>query len=146
MNIEKIIPLRFGKNVEGIILDNAYDEYNRNRFIDFVKKNHTSYIYCRDVDLRLLSSFSQIEYLTLPEEAEHLENLRCLSELKGIEITAQCLSKIDLSWFPQLDCLVVHGQPVQEIICDNLNHLYCSQWSMKDLRNFIGVRLSLIHI
>lgn len=140
MEIETIMAPRFGKNVKGIILDNAYDVYKRNRFIEYVKDRQISYIYCRDVDLRLLSWFSQVEYLTVPEEAEHLENLQCLSELKGLEITAQCLSHVDLGWFPQLDRLVVHGQPHQAIICDGINYLYCSQWSMKDFRNLIGVR------
>lgn len=133
MNIEQTSSIRFGQENKGIVLDDAYDIYKRNRYVDFVNKNQIVYIQSRDVDMRLLSNFHHIKYLTVPEEAEFLESLACLRELRGLEITAQCLLKVNLDWFPQLDCIVIHGQPHERIQCNTINSLYCIQWTMKDL-------------
>ena len=73
MDIEQRINLHFGEKVSGIVLDDAYDLWRKNRYIEYVKGNHVIYIFSRDADMRNLSDFSHIEYLTVPEEAEHLE-------------------------------------------------------------------------
>ena len=140
MDIEQRIDLHFGEKVSGIVLDNAYDLWRKNKYIEYVKNNHVIYIFSRDTDMRNLSDFSHIEYLTVPEEAEHLESLICLTNLKGLEISARCLSHINLSWFPKLDDLVVHGQPDEASDFTSIRRLYCSQWEMKDLRGFWGIQ------
>lgn len=138
MNIEQISNLRFGEEFFGIILDDAYDVMKKNKYIDFVKKNQVKYISSRDVDMRNLLDFCHIEYLTVPEDAEHLESLSYLTELKGLEITAKCLSQINLKWFSRLDSLVVHGQPKETIDFTSLKRLYCLQWKIRDLSYFCG--------
>lgn len=147
MEIKETHSLRFGSEIKGIILDNAYDTYCKNRYIDYMQKDEITYLLCQDVDMSLLKDFKKTEYLTVPEEAENLGALCDLDKIKGLELTAACLAQIDLNWFPLLEILVVHGQPVKKITCDKIRKIYCCQWAMKELTDFISAKnLKSLHL
>ncbi len=97
----------FGEDIHGIVLDNSYDEYNRNEYVKHVKKEGIRYLCAQDTDMRMVASFEDIEFLKIPPEAEYLEALRSLKSLKGIWVCSEELAKMDLSWFPTLQELSV---------------------------------------
>jgi hypothetical protein len=125
-----------GRTVDGITLDDAYDGFKRNRYIDFVKNENINYIWSQDNDMDLLSFFPDIEYLTIPGGAENLKSVQKLRKLKGIELSYNCFSEIDFNDFSEIESLVIHGQindtnKLAKI--KTLKHLYCSQWELKSL-------------
>ena len=116
----------FDGNDNGIILDDAYDLYKRNQYAKYIKENSINYLRCQDVDMNLLTSFPNIEFVTIPEDAENIEGLYNLRMLKGLEITANKLELLDLSCFSNLEYLIIHNYSKEHnllINCKQLKHL-----------------------
>lgn len=136
MNINKHISIFFKNLANGIVLDNAYDIYMRNQYIDYVYNKNINYIWSQDIDMNMISFFPDIEFLTVPQDAENIQALYNLKKLKGIEISARCLDELDLSQFNNLEYLLVIEKPKKMNNlegCKNLKHLYCSQWKILDI-------------
>ena len=74
MNIKKD-RLLFFNNAEGIILDDAYDILKRKEYVKYVEENDIKYIRSQDVDMVNMTYFPDIEYLTVPDDAENLATL-----------------------------------------------------------------------
>ena len=144
----------------GFVLDNAYEQYYLNRYIEYYKKNGAEYIRCQDDDLSNLSSFKDLKYLKISADAYNFEALADLTELSGLEI---CLSQLEsvskdvkkrikslilhcdddkikgLSEFPDLKDLKADGYPgfknTDLSFCEglNLNNLYLTSKYLKSL-------------
>lgn len=142
MNIKNHISDFFQNLAQGIILDNAYDLYLRNRYIDYVDKFNINYISSQDIDMNMLKFFPNIEFLTVPPDAENLHALYNLKKLKGIEIFARCFDDLDLTKFENLEYLLVQEQPQnihQLEHCKKLKHLKCSQWDSTDVSDLKSI-------
>ncbi len=107
MRLQKDTWRYFGEEIEGVVLDNAYDEYNKNAYKKHIAAEDIRYVCARDTDMRVVALFEELEFLKIPPEAENLECLQALKRLKGIWICGDELEKIRLSWFPALEKLVV---------------------------------------
>ena len=138
MCFSKITSLRFN-NINGITLDNAYDLYMREKYISFIRENDIRYIRCQDNDMSLLSYFSDIEFLTVPEDAENIWYIENLKKLRGLEISAKFFDALDLSKLPFLENIVIFETPKRMKKLEkipNLKQLWCVQWDIKDLMCF----------
>lgn len=143
MNIKTHFSIFFQDLAQGIVLDNAYDLYLRNRYIDYVDENKINYIFSQDVDMNLVSFFPNVEFLTIPEEAQNLQALYSLRKIRGMEISARCLEILDLSKFENLEYLLIRGQPenvAQLENCKKLRILKCLQWKMSDLTKLKSIK------
>lgn len=142
MNIKTHFSIFFQDLAQGIVLDNAYDLYLRNRYIDYVDKFNINYISSQDIDMNMLKFFPNIEFLTVPPDAENLHALYNLKKLKGIEIFARCFDDLDLTKFENLEYLLVQEQPQnihQLEHCKKLKHLKCSQWDSTDVSDLKSI-------
>ena len=106
--IKTITSVYYDGKDNGIILDDAYDLYKRNEYLKYVKENSVNYLRCQDVDMNLLAFFPDIEFITIPDEAENIEGVYNIKKLKGLEITARNLELLDLSRFSWLEYLIIH--------------------------------------
>ena len=142
MNITKYSSHCFFENVNGIRFDDAYDIIKRKAYIKYVAEHHINYLHSQDDDMLNVTYFPDIEYLTVPDDAENLEALYSLRNLKGIELRAKQLRTICLSNFPQLTHLSIgdgQAQDMSEIAkISTLTHLYCQQWKLENLCSFTG--------
>ena len=121
--IKNVKSLYYDGKDNGIILDGAYDLYNRNQYIKYVKENSVNYLFCQDVDMGLLGFFPDIEFITIPEDAENIEGVYALKSLRGLEITANKLELLDLSRFSDLEYLVIRDYPKEEDLLLNYKRL-----------------------
>ena len=164
MNIKTETNSFFKKS--GFVLDNAYEQYYLNRYIEYYKKNGAEYIRCQDDDLSNLSSFKDLKYLKISADAYNFEALTDLTELSGLEI---CLSQLNsipeniksqikslflhcednkikgLSSFPDLKDLKADGYPgfnnVDLSFCKglNLHNLYLTSRYIKSLEGIESI-------
>ena len=146
----EVISLYFEGQAKGIILDNAYDVFVRNQYLKYIEKNSINYLRCQDVDMSLLNFFSDIEFITVPEDAENLEELYKLKKLKGLEISARNLAKLDLACFKELEYLVVSDYSKENYSlqsCIRLKHLYLIHSNITSLKNIVvSSKLETIHL
>ena len=82
--IKKVTSLYYNGKDNGIILDDAYDLYKRNQYIKYIKEKSINYLYCQDLDMNLLASFPDMEFITIPEDAENIEGVYNLKLLTGL--------------------------------------------------------------
>lgn len=131
----------FFGNINGLILENIYNQRKRNEYLTFVKKEKINYIFPQDNDMSLLTIFQGIEYLTIPEDAENIESLYALSSLRGIEICADHLTNLSLEKFSNLEFLSIIGHPKDINVIkfkDHIKRLYCNNWNYENLENLFG--------
>lgn len=124
--IKTIASLYYDGKDNGIILDDAYDLYKKNQYVKYVKENSINYLRCQDVDMNLLTFFPNIEFITIPEDAENIEGVYNLRMLKGLEITANKLEFLKLSYFSNLEYLIIHNYSKERnllINCKQVKHL-----------------------
>lgn len=81
--IKTITSLYFDGNDNGIILDDAYDLYKRNQYAKYVKENSINYLRCQDVDMNLLTSFPNIEFVTMGYSYDALDRILEYTETAG---------------------------------------------------------------
>lgn len=143
MDIKKYYSIFFKDFANGIILDNSYNVYNRNRYIDYIEKNEINYIYSQDIDMNMVAFFPKIKFLSVPQDAENLYKLYQLENLIGLEIFASEIDKIELNNFKYLEMLLVRGKPKNLINiqhCKNLRVLSCQQWNLTDLYELSNIK------
>ena len=121
--IKKVTSLYYNGKDNGIILDDAYDLYKRNQYIKYIKEKSINYLYCQDLDMNLLASFPDMEFITIPEDAENIEGVYNLKLLTGLEITANKLKLLDLSYFSNLEYLVIHDYSSKQNLLINCKQL-----------------------
>lgn len=148
--IKNVTSFYYDGKDNGIILDDAYDLYKRSQYIKYVKEHSINYLRCQDVDMNLLTFFPEIEFITVPEDAEHLENIYKLRKLKGLEITANKLKLLDLSGFSNLEYLIVHDYSNGcnlLLNCNKLKHLFIIHSNITDLNSIsINCNLESLHL
>ena len=143
--IEAITSLYFDGKDNGIILDDAYDLYKKNQYVKYVNENSINYLRCQDVDMNLLVFFPDIEFITVPEDAENINAIYNLKKLKGLEISTKNFNKLDLSRLDNLEYLVLYdySKKCQELqSCKNLKHLVIVHSNITDL-NCISANCNL---
>ncbi len=148
--IKNVTSFYYDGKDNGIILDDAYDLYKRSQYIKYVKEHSINYLRCQDVDMNLLTFFPEIEFITVPEDAEHLENIYKLRKLKGLEIAANKLKFLDLSGFSNLEYLIVHDYSNGcnlSLNCNKLKHLFIIHSNITDLNSIsINCNLESLHL
>ena len=148
--IKNVTSLYFDGNDSGIILDDAYDLYKRNQYLKYVKENSINYLRCQDVDMNLLASFPDIEFITIPEDAENIEGIYQIRKLKGLEITAEKLELLDLSYFSYLEYLIIHDYSRGRnllINCKQLKHLCIIHSNIANLKTIsMSSNLESLHL
>lgn len=148
--IKNVTSFYYDGKDNGIILDDAYDLYKRSQYIKYVKEHSINYLRCQDVDMNLLTFFPEIEFITVPEDAEHLENIYKLRKLKGLEIAANKLKLLDLSGFSNLEYLIVHNYSNGcnlSLNCNKLKHLFIIHSNITDLNSIsINCNLESLHL
>jgi len=148
--IKNVTSFYYDGKDNGIILDDAYDLYKRSQYIKYVKEHSINYLRCQDVDMNLLTFFPEIEFITVPEDAEHLENIYKLRKLKGLEIAANKLKLLDLSGFSNLEYLIVHDYSNGcnlLLNCNKLKHLFIIHSNITDLNSIsINCNLESLHL
>lgn len=148
--IKNVTSFYYDGKDNGIILDDAYDLYKRSQYIKYVKEHSINYLRCQDVDMNLLTFFPEIEFITVPEDAEHLENIYKLRKLKGLEIAANKLKLLDLSGFSNLEYLIVHDYSNGcnlSLNCNKLKHLFIIHSNITDLNSIsINCNLESLHL
>lgn len=148
--IKSVTSFYYDGKDNGIILDDAYDLYKRSQYIKYVKEHSINYLRCQDVDMNLLTFFPEIEFITVPEDAEHLENIYKLRKLKGLEIAANKLKLLDLSGFSNLEYLIVHDYSNGcnlSLNCNKLKHLFIIHSNITDLNSIsINCNLESLHL
>lgn len=140
MEIKSFKSLFFEGLDNGIVLDNAYDQYKRNRYIDYINENHINCLEFQDVDMSLLMYFSNIDFLIVPNDAENVEVLNKYNRLIGLEIDADLLEKLDLSLFKQLKYLVVYNFSNQKLDFTLLTNLKSLILRMSDIKNLENLK------
>ena len=138
--IKSVTSLYYDGKDNGIILDDAYDLYKRYQYIKYIQENSINYLYCQDVDMNLLTFFPDIEFITIPEDAENIEGVYNLKSLKGIEITANKLELLDLSYFSNLKYLVIHdysGKQNLLVNCKQLKYLCIIHSDITSLKSIL---------
>lgn len=139
--IKNVKSLYYDGKDNGIILDGAYDLYNKNQYIKYVKENSVNYLYCQDVDMSLLAFFPDIEFITIPEDAENIEGVYTLKSLRGLEITANKLELLDLSRFSDLEDLVIRDYLKERDLllnCKRLKHLCLVHSGVTNLKTILS--------
>lgn len=139
--IKNVKSLYYDGKDNGIILDGVYDLYNRNQYIKYVKENSVNYLFCQDVDMSLLAFFPDIEFITIPEDAENIEGVYALKSLRGLEITAKKLELLDLSRFSDLEYLVIRDYLKEEDLllnCKRLKHLCLVHSGVTNLKTILS--------
>lgn len=148
--IKNVTSFYYDGKDNGIILDDAYDLYKRSQYIKYVKEHSINYLRCQDVDMNLLTFFPEIEFITVPEDAEHLENIYKLRKLKGLEIAANKLKLLELSGFSNLEYLIVHDYSNGcnlSLNCNKLKHLFIIHSNITDLNSIsINCNLESLHL
>lgn len=148
--IKNVTSFYYDGKDNGIILDDAYDLYKRSQYIKYMKEHSINYLRCQDVDMNLLTFFPEIEFITVPEDAEHLENIYKLRKLKGLEIAANKLKLLDLSGFSNLEYLIVHDYSNGcnlSLNCNKLKHLFIIHSNITDLNSIsINCNLESLHL
>ena len=138
--IKKVTSLYYNGTDNGIILDDAYDLYKRNQYIKYIKEKSINYLYCQDLDMNLLASFPDMEFITIPEDAENIEGVYNLKLLTGLEITANKLKLLDLSYFSNLEYLVIHDYSSKQnllINCKQLKYLCIVHSDITSLKSIL---------
>lgn len=139
--IKNVKSLYYDGKDNGVILDGAYDLYNRNQYIKYVKENSVNYLYCQDVDMSLLAFFPDIEFITIPEDAENIEGVYALKSLRGLEITANKLELLELSRFSDLEYLVIRDYLKERDLllnCKRLKHLCLVRSGVTNLKTILS--------
>jgi len=149
--IKTITSLYFDGKDKGIILDNAYDLHIRNQFSKYIKENSINYLRCQDTDINLLTFFPNVEFITLPEDAENIEGLYNLKKLRGLEISSRNLEKLDLFCFSDLEYLIIsdyskeHSYKLQS--CKQLKHICIIHSDISSLESVaINSELESLHL
>ena len=101
----KTISNYFFNDAKGIIIDNAYDSYTLNCLIKYYESNNILFLQSQDNDLNYLDRFSNVEYLSLPQEAYNFDNLNRLTKLKGLSIYSSKIDMIDENILKKLQYL-----------------------------------------
>jgi len=101
----KTISNYFFNDAKGIIIDNAYDAYTLNCLIKYYESNNILFLQSQDNDLNYLDRFSNVEYLSLPQEAYNFDNLNRLTKLKGLSIYSSKIDMIDENILKKLQYL-----------------------------------------
>lgn len=125
---------------DGFILDNGYDPYTLNRYIDYYSANKVEYIRCQDDDLMNLLPFNDVQYIVISEDAIHFDVLDRLCALKGISLHNDQLSCISENVKMRIESLVVHCHTNQAICLNgfpSLKHLSIDGFKNSDL-SFLG--------
>lgn len=139
--IKNVKSLYYDGKDNGVILDGAYDLYNRNQYTKYVKENSVNYLYCQDVDMSLLAFFPDIEFITIPEDAENIEGVYALKSLRGLEITANKLELLELSRFSDLEYLVIRDYLKERDLllnCKRLKHLCLVRSGVTNLKTILS--------
>ena len=108
-------PHHFFPYSDGIIMNNSYNLYYRRLFRQHCLEHNVNYIHSVDVDLSYLHDFPFIEYLTIPPEAENIEEISCLPQLKGLEIPGPRLTEIPHSIIEKIEMLSILEDPVSPL-------------------------------
>ena len=136
---------------DGFLLDDASDPFKKRQYIDYFTTHHTDYICSQDADLRNLLCFREIKYLTIPEEAEHYQDLENISGLIGLELCGTQLSMIPLSVKKNLRYIIVHCSNDNMILAGFPNLLELKMDGFPGFQNpdcqfLIGVKLKRLSI
>lgn len=122
---------------KSIILDNAYDPYVRNRYIEHIAKDDIKSIVFHDNDLSLLKYFPNTEYVQFRSDYENIETLYEFKNLKGISTLSK--APLDFTRFEKLQYLRISpskAQIVQMSNCKNLKNLSIYNYNQSDLSCF----------
>lgn len=125
----------FFNEVKAFEMDDSYDIYKLNHYVEIYKNNGVKYIESKDNDLSYLSRFTDLQYLGVPRDVENIEMIYNLKMLKGLKIYSSSLMKINLAVFDQLEYLWI----IEDVTIRNfdflykIQFLYCQQWSNRDL-------------
>lgn len=133
----------------GMVLDNAYDPFYKSAQYKFYKQNSIRYIRCQDNDLRNLDGFEDVEYLTLPVEAEHFEILSSMKQLHGIEIISSQLHQISPDIQNRLEAISLHYISAFDISIADWKHLRkvgLYGFPYRDLLALKGLNLDVLSI
>jgi hypothetical protein len=147
INEEYSYDIFFGE-VNGIKIDNAYDIYQLNTYKKMYAEKNYNYIDSQDNDLSYLTLFKDIEYIKIPREAENLDFLYELPNLKGMNLYSSCLNKLDITQFKDLKDLFINED--DSIInfedFNNIKSLYLNQFKFKDLNNIVKLDIEMLTI
>lgn len=90
---------------KGLLIDNAYDQYTLNLYVQYSNSNQIEYLQSQDNELGYLNHFEHIKFLSIPEEATNFEELNRLKCLKGLGIFSSSLKDIDFNIIEKLEYL-----------------------------------------
>lgn len=164
----KTISSYFFNEKKGIIIDNAYDAYTLNCLVKYYNSNKIIFLHSQDNDLNYLDKFSNVEYLSLPQEAYNFTKLNQLTNLKGLSIYTSKIDminkkllnellyleliydkkiQIDFKIFNSLKCLKIVNYPFNDISIFNYLEYFELNYCKKivDL-NFLDQLAGLKHI
>lgn len=99
----------FFDSVNGIIIDNMYDDYLKNQQLKVIANNKINYILSQDNDLSYLNHdvFKSVDFLTISKEAENIECIYNLSNLQGIKLYSSVLKKIEIEKLESLNMIYI---------------------------------------
>lgn len=88
----------FFQKESGIIIDDAYDLYKRNRYVQYINNKNITFIASQDNDLNYLKELPHIKYISIPRDVDCIDGIYFLERLKGIEfIVVHILKSIFLN-------------------------------------------------
>lgn len=99
----------FFDSVNGVIIDNMYDDYLKQQQMKVIANNSINYILSKDNDLSYLNYnvFKNIEFLSISQEVENIEYIYNLSNLKGIKTYSSVLKMIEIEKLGSLNMVYI---------------------------------------
>ena len=125
--VNKEITNIFFGSPKGLVIDNSYDQFVSCRTIEYYKENKIEYLHSQDNELDYLKHFSDVKFLSIPDEAENFDELNKLNNLRGLSLYTNSLKYIEKNILEKIEYL--------EIIYDEKTEVDFSKFkSLKHLR------------